>query len=39
MQPDRGVSPCTPNTLIRNLPERVGEPNRRTNPFFLAFSQ
>lgn len=37
MQPDHGENPCTPNTLIRILPERVGEPTRRTSPFFLAF--
>ena len=37
MQPDHGENPCTPNTLIRTLPERVGEPTRRTNPFFLPF--
>lgn len=35
MQPDCGENPCTPNTLIRILPERVGEPTRRTNPFFF----
>lgn len=29
-------APVPRNTLIRILPERVGEPTRRTNPFFLA---
>lgn len=38
MQPDRGESPCTPNTLIRNyrngLASRQGGPTR----FFLRVS-
>lgn len=35
MQPDHGANPCTPNTLIRNLPERVGEPSGGPARFFL----
>ena len=38
MQPDHGENPCTPNTLIRTLPERVGEPTGGPTRFFCLFS-